>query len=767
MIALHADLRCLQDPNYSNRGVGHLTRSLLRGMPHFAPEGAVLIGIVDPALPALSPGDRALIAETLDCGVAPRRTGIFVQPSPMTHRQEAVLRFLRDRSVTKAAIVYDFIPYDEPTHYLPSDAERIAYRTALLYLAGHDLLFPISDYSGKRLIDLLAIDAGRVFTIGAPVRQALLATATPVSAARPPYFLAVAGDDWRKNIECVIAAFGLAARDASLVVVGPYSEARQQQLVRSLSESLQGRVRFSDNLSDAALAALYAGAIATICPSRVEGFSLPIIEALACGSPVLASECAAQVELLPDRDALFSPDDAVRLAGLMNELIDRPSRRKTLLSRQRPIVARFAENAVAENFWRPIFAAHGARTIAAPAALHGARPRLAFLTPYPPDASGVADYSARSFVDIARHADIELFTDAPIAKAQPGVTLAGAISSFPYFSRRYDRVVSVVGNSSFHVRIVEYVRDFGGACIQHDNRMADFYIHLHGYDTFRPMAERALKRPISRDEAYANLIRPAFFGTLFFDEIVHAAAPFMVHSPGIARNIKTEYGVDAVLLPFCPYRDFSDDELSDPSRAAARARLGIAPGKIVIATFGMIHGTKLNAECIEVLALLRARRIDAELYFVGETNNHRSHLNGVIRALGMKQFVHFFPERPSEATFRDFLLASDVGIQLRTTGLGGLSGALLDLVGAGMAGIANDDLAEAMVAPAYIRRVPDNVDGPVLADRLVEILAGGAYRSRVSAERAAFAAARSFANYARQLMAALDLEPSSETDIGR
>lgn len=758
MPVIQIDLRCLQDPGYSARGIGQVTRSLLRFLPHFAPPGMAVIGLIGSGLPPLSDADRDLVHGTAPTGIAPRDLAVFVQPSPMTHRPDAVVRPLRDRAAVKAAVIYDFIPFDEPNRYLSARATRLEYYAALAALPAYDLYFPLSKYTASRLFDLVQVEAARVFTIGAPVRPGLTPPATP--PAGKPYFLCVAGDDWRKNVECPIAAFAELARpgraDIGLVIVGGYSKARQGELLSRFPVTARHQVLFADRLADAELAALYAGAVATICPSRLEGFSLPVVEALACGSPVLAANCAAQAELLPDADSLFSPHDSRRLASLMTALLDDPARRAALLSRQRPAAAPFTEQAVAERFWKPIFARLGAHAVAAPTPLRGRRPRLAFVTPMPPETTGVAAYSARTLPALARLADVDVFTDAPDAASRDGYRFGGPISSVPYVSRRYDRVISVIGNSRFHSRIVDYLRDFGGACIAHDARMADFYFHLRDIDLFLSMAERGMKRRPTRDEAAAALLTPELFGTLFFDEFIGGAFPILVHSPMQARNLKEIYGVGATALPFSLIHEFADETLGSSRRADARARLGIAPATLALMTFGAPAPSKGNIECIEAVAALRDRGVDAALYFVGETNSYAAPLSAIARASRAGAHIHFTPGRPDDDAYRDYLVAADIGIQLRSHGLGGLSAALLDCISAGLPTVASADLAAAMDAPSYIATVPVRAASGEVAERIAELIA--APRPRLSAERAAYNAAHSQARYARELMAALGLE---------
>jgi glycosyltransferase involved in cell wall biosynthesis len=171
--------------------------------------------------------------------------------------------------------------------------------------------------------------------------------------------------------------------------------------------------------------------------------------------------------------------------------------------------------------------------------------------------------------------------------------------------------------------------------------------------------------------------------------------------------------------------------------------------------------SKANVECIWALEQLRAWGFDANLYFVGGTNPYVKHLRGVVRVAELEPFVYFMKGNASEHTYRDYLVAADIGIQLRTHRLGGLSGALLDAIIAGMPVVVNADLAAAMDAPDYVDSVPDQISPVLVAEQIEGLVAAGKHRVRVSAERTKYVERHSFSLYAQQLMVALGLEVQS------
>jgi glycosyltransferase involved in cell wall biosynthesis len=81
-------------------------------------------------------------------------------------------------------------------------------------------------------------------------------------------------------------------------------------------------VHFTGFVNDDELALIYATSIATVLPSFSEGFGLPIVESMACGTPVLAANVGSMPEVLGDAGLLFAPDDTPAIAAAMRRLRD-------------------------------------------------------------------------------------------------------------------------------------------------------------------------------------------------------------------------------------------------------------------------------------------------------------------------------------------------------------------------------------------------------------------------------------------------------------
>ncbi|HUZ35974.1 MAG TPA: glycosyltransferase family 4 protein [Streptosporangiaceae bacterium] len=195
----------------------------------------------------------------------------------------------------------------------------------------------------------------------------------PRSSRTPGRVVAVASADSPvKGVGTLLRAFGklLAEREAHLIVVGkPAPGGPTERLVSELA--LGERVRFVNGISDNDLAELVASAEIAVVPSLYEGFSLPAVEHMASGTPLVASRTGALPEVTGDAARLVEPGDPEELAAALRDLLDSPAQRARLSAAAwQRVQERFAWPAVARAT-----VAEYERAIAATAATAaGARP---------------------------------------------------------------------------------------------------------------------------------------------------------------------------------------------------------------------------------------------------------------------------------------------------------------------------------------------------------------------------------------------------------
>jgi glycosyltransferase involved in cell wall biosynthesis len=147
------------------------------------------------------------------------------------------------------------------------------------------------------------------------------------SSDRPPYLLAVGTLQPRKNLEAALTAFERLHADGlehRLVVVGARGWHDEALVARLRASPAAGRIELAGRVDDDALVDLYRGAACLLFPSRAEGFGFPPLEAMAVGTPVVASSATSLPEVLGDAAPLVAPDDHAGLAAAVAGVLADP-----------------------------------------------------------------------------------------------------------------------------------------------------------------------------------------------------------------------------------------------------------------------------------------------------------------------------------------------------------------------------------------------------------------------------------------------------------
>lgn len=768
-LTIYVDLRCLQDENYRVRGIGQHVAALLRTREQSPFSTCRAIGLIDPQSGEL-PGEIVSLVDAVTASVNPCTKGqpaVYIDGTPMTHDPRFSLRFENHPAFLRAAVVYDFIPLEWASDlYLPTLAHRIGYLAKMARLRKFDLFLPISEYTAWRLSERLGICEDRIRVTGASVRPSFYEfrdrALSSSNGTQKPYFMIVIGPDARKNPEVAVKAvrhLNLAyARRIPLKVVGHYQDAHKCNLL-SLAGHAEGAgfLEFCPDVSDEELARLYRGATATIVSSHIEGFSLPVVEASVCKCPVIASACTAHLELIEQTEALFPSDDSAGLSERLAKVLHDPMLRASLVASQAHLAAKFHEKAVGQRFWSAIEAATERRRKATIIA-QPSKPRLAFMSPYPPDQSGVARYTAMLMRAGEGLFNSDLYTDATRPLICDGnFHDAGPVSIAPLLAGGYNSIISVLGNSHFHTRIFEVFERYGGPCILHDARLIQIYIQRLGQQRFLALATRLVGRPVVMEEVHSWL-QSDTPPSLLIEPIVERASPLMVHSVTQQAEIRRRYGVDAQVITSCPTIFFKNEELTLAARAAARNRHGIAPDTFLVSSFGIVAPEKGMDTCIPAVELLRSWHVPAELYFIGGASTHKKELDRIAALYGVSRYIHSEFDFVEDSIYRDFLVASDAALQLRTYGFGQLSAALTDCISAGLACVANSDLAASCDAPAYVSQVPDRFSPLQVAEQLALIWGRGLPGCAANNHgRSAYLKTHNFDYYAKRLVEILGL----------
>lgn len=264
--------------------------------------------------------------------------------------------------VHTAATLYDLIPLHNP-EYLAADWVRDWYASKIDSLKRADLLLAISDYARREAIDALDIGGSKVVNISSAAaevfRPVVLSTEERVALLarhriKERYVMYSGAMDSRKNVDRLIEAFARLPEDelrsCQLLIAGKLPELEQERLrLHSRRNGLaEDRLLFAGYVDDEELVSLYVAAQLYVFPSLHEGFGLPALEAMACGTPTIGSSVTSIPEVIGREDALFDPKDPDAIARSMLRVLSDEDHANSLRAHALEQAKRFSWDASAK-----------------------------------------------------------------------------------------------------------------------------------------------------------------------------------------------------------------------------------------------------------------------------------------------------------------------------------------------------------------------------------------------------------------------------------
>jgi glycosyltransferase involved in cell wall biosynthesis len=238
--------------------------------------------------------------------------------------------------------IHDIIPIEHPEWFssefsgwyqwlMPKLVDRVQH------------IIAVSHFTKQRLVERFAIKPEKVSVVWngvdasfrpRPLRE-IEHTKKEAGIQSPRYVLSLGSLEPRKNLKRLLTAWERILpelpEDVELVVAG--AKGASKVFAESKIDRIPGRVNFTGYIPQDHLPALYSGATALVYPSLYEGFGLPPLEAMACGCPVVTSNCTSLPEVVGDDAILVDPFDEESIAEGLFRIIVRPHLREQLSRR--------------------------------------------------------------------------------------------------------------------------------------------------------------------------------------------------------------------------------------------------------------------------------------------------------------------------------------------------------------------------------------------------------------------------------------------------
>jgi glycosyltransferase involved in cell wall biosynthesis len=778
------DLQALQSPHHRDRGIGRwsfeFTKALWAARPDLI--GAILL---NPALQ--DPDDLGVLAATGkvhragDIDLTSARIYHVLSPFELDEPLARVWPPGGARNPMRLVVtLYDLIPALFPERYLADPGQRRRYRARLELIRAADRVLAISAASRDEAVARLGLDPDRVTNIGAGIsatfrppasrQQALAEARRGMAQLQDRFIFSVGGEDDRKNVEGLIRAFALVPPDVraarQLVVAFTISDGYRRHL-EGLARRLgiASRVYLPGYIDDATLIAAYQSTELFVFPSRYEGYGLPVAEAMACGAPVVSAGVSAPAALMAP-EGQFDPGDPAAIAATIGRALTDPATKAALRrASDRPPPTWTAAAEAAVKVYEELLGSPPP-----PARSRGRRKlRVAFVTPLPPQRSGVATYSYRLLEALAAQCEVDVFVDAleggfaglpsaPRAPAGIPVHPVQHLERVEAARGGYDAMVYAIGNSEYHTGALGLARRRPGIVLAHDVRLPQLYAFAAHHGTLAPDTFGGIHQAL-----YPHARRPP--DPLLIAPTLLNALPEPMAGELIARSLR-----------FLTTSEFAAGLARRDARSDDAPRIGVLPHALrrlaerpepleaVVASFGVVNPTKATGLLLDAFAIVLATRPGAHLRLIGPGSPEDLAAVGAHAGrLGIGDAVATTGQ-VDDATWDRQLAESMLAVQLRASTNGEFSGAIAEALAAGVPTIVSALGSAAELPEDAVLKVDPGVSAGDLAVAILALLDDPARRRSLSEGARSYAATLSFEAVAEQLYALLEWAQHAPAD---
>jgi glycosyltransferase involved in cell wall biosynthesis len=556
-----------------------------------------------------------------------------------------------------------------------------------------DWILPISNCTKNDLINLLKINPDKVQTVYLGINRGNHSRENKISdPTREKYILYVGGFDPRKNMTNSILAFKRLTKkypypNLKFYIVCDCDQITKDHFLAHIKDqSLLDKIVLTGYVSDRELNILYHNTELLFFPSLYEGFGLPIIEAMAAGTPVAASNRSSIPELVGDAGLLFDPEDIDDMALKLHWILSDTELKERLIFKGLQNSKKFSWEKTAKKYLEIIERFPSEDISERPhkiATAQKSKLKIAYFSPIHPQISGISQYSKELLLELKTYADIDIFLEKDVEPIEPEI-----INNFRYFcyvefkklakTENYDAILYQIGNNSIHEYIYKISLRYPGITVLHDYVIHPFIKHItldrgkifsYLFEFF--YMERSKKTSLIKQILLKGLDSVDLVKYPLNDRLIKASKKVIVHSRYV-RNLLRGYPHVYVIPQGCYPVEYSTSDILEN-----KAFLRIDKNHFLISVFGFMNRNKRIDVIVRVFNKLQKEFPYIRLLLVGATN------------IDLRDIIKDNPEKidvlgyVSEDFYHKYLSISDIVINLRSPTMGETSRTLLDAMASG------------------------------------------------------------------------------------
>ncbi|MEM2145757.1 MAG: glycosyltransferase, partial [Candidatus Jordarchaeaceae archaeon] len=644
-----------------------------------------------------------------------------------------------DTKTPVSVTFHDAIPLIYYNEYLSHNSQyKSYYLKKLQYLKKASLIFTTSEFSLKEAIKVLGILEDEKYKI-INISEGLDDCFSPLSIDQSEelvikkkfgidkqFILYTGSSDYRKNLDNLIRAYArlpeVLRNEHHLVVVGKIGEndkSRLQTLAKREGIS-PNEIIFTGYVSDRELVLLYNICRLFVFPSIHEGFGLPVLEAMACGAVVIGSKLSSIPEVIGYEEALFDPFNVSEISEKIAKALTDHEFRLRFKNHATQQVKKFSWDKTAQlaiENWENFLNQKVKKNVMILGFHDGRKSKLAYVSPLPPEKSGISFYSSELIAELSKYYDIDIIVNQRVVTDDWIIKNCRKRDAQWLKNKRgyYDRVLYHMGNSPFHVYIIDLIDEVPGVIVLHDF----FLSHLMAYIEHSNIKSNYFQRMLYESHGYRALeelkhkksefeIRLAYPCNL---SILQKAIGIIVHSNHSCELANSFYGKEASReWKVVPHLRKPAPIVND--YVSIRKELQIPPNAFVVCSFGYIDPVKLNDRLLDAWILSDlSKDPNCYLIFVGENHGgeYGYSLLKKIENHGIKDRVKI-TGWVSPDLFQKYLSCADIAVQLRTLSRGETSGSILDCMNHKLPTIVNAHGSMAELPKDAVWMLPDEFD---------------------------------------------------------